>query len=816
MRVLVVDDRADNLYLLRSLLQGHGYEVDEARHGAEALAKAHQHRPDLVVSDLLMPVMDGYTLLRRWKADEALREVPFVVYTATYTDPKDEQLALEMGADAFIVKPAEPDAFLQRIHTVLEATRAGMLAPVRTPDATPDESLEAYSAALVRKLEQRALQLEQRVAEREQALRDLALSEARYRALFEHSLDLILLTSPDGSVQSANPAACRAFGMSEAQICATGRDGLVDRADPNLARLLAQREATGYACGELTMIRADGTRFAAEVSSTIYRDGEGVARSGMFIRDLSERKAAEAALKASNTRLADLQAAVDAHALLSITDLAGRITFVNDYFCAVSGYAREELLGQTHRILNSGVHPRSFFDDMWSTLQRGQVWEGEICSRAKDGHLFWVDSTLAPSLDDAGRPYQFIGIRTDISVRKRAEELRRELEAQLRQSQKLQAVGTLAGGIAHDFNNIVAAILGYAALARQDLPEGGKAHEWLAQIQAAGERARAVVQRILAFSRPQPALLANLPLQPLIIETEAILRGSLPAVATIEARLPEAPLHALVDATQFEQVLLNLCTNAWHALGGSTGRIEIGLDAVEIDAAVTDRLADLPAGAYAHLWVRDDGCGMDEATRARIFEPFFTTKRTGQGTGLGLAVVRGIIESHHGAMAVDSEPGRGSTFHVYLPRVAPELGAAAAVQASAPVVVTGSRRRVLFLDDDEVISLLGERMLSRAGCSVTCFNDPRQALAAVRAHAHDHDLVVTDFNMPGLSGLEVARELRSIRSDLPVILASGYIDDALRAQAAQLGVRALLNKERMAEDLALVVQRTLAGLPAAS
>ena len=806
-RVLVVDDNADNLYLLTQLLQGHGYQVDVARHGADALRLARQSPPGLVVSDLLMPVMDGYALLRDWKADGALCDVPFIVYTATYTDPKDEQLALDMGADAFIVKPAEPEAFIVAVQGVLDKTEHGELAPTHRPQIDAGQALTSHNAALVRKLEDKARQLEQRVAEREAALRSLKASEVQFGALVDHSLDMILQTSPDGSVQSANPAACRAFGLSEAQIMAAGRTGLVDPDDPRLAAFLAERAATGLASGELTLIRADGTRFAAECSSVVYRDAEGRERTSMTLRDLTARKQAEAELRASNAHIAKLQAALDAHALLSITDADGRITYANDRFCSASGFARDELIGRTHSLVKSGLHSSEFFARLWNTIRAGRVWKGEICNRAKAGQLFWVDATIVPYLDEQGMPSQYVAIRTDVTERKHAEAQRLELEAQLREAQKIQAVGTLASGIAHDFNNIVGAILGYVALARQDLAAGMAAGQHLQRIETAGQRARSLVQRILSFSRPQPTTLDNLVLQASINETVGVLQATLPTVVTLETRLPDEPVHVLADGTQLQQVLLNLCTNAWHALRGSTGRIEIGLEALAHDAAA--RPAELPPGPFAHVWVSDNGCGMDDATRARIFEPFFTTKPVGQGTGLGLAAVHGIVGAHHGAILVDSQPGRGSSFHLYFPRVAPGTVLPALPPAEATMPAMGGTGHVLYVDDDESMALLADALLSRAGCQVTTFVEAERALEAVRASPDAFDLVVTDFNMPRLSGLDLARELRSIRGGLPVIIGSGHIDEQLRDDAARLGIEALLNKERIVEDLVPLARRVL-------
>lgn len=387
-------------------------------------------------------------------------------------------------------------------------------------------------------------------------------------------------------------------------------------------------------------------------------------------------------------------------------------------------------------------------------------------------------------------------------------ELRRQ-EAQLGEAQKMESLGTLAGGIAHDFNNILGAILGNVELARGGLGVEHPVQAMLGEIQKAGLRARDLVRQILTFSRRQPQQLRNLALRPIVDETYGLLRVTLPAGVELALSLSDEPLHVDGDATQLQQVLMNLCTNAWHALGGETGRIVVGLEATQLDAATARSLSGLVAGSYAHLWVSDTGTGMDTATRERIFEPFFTTKPTGQGTGLGLSVVHGIVVAHQGSIAVDSAPGHGSTFHVYLPAVSAQQSAPTGERVS-PASSLGHGERVIYLDDDETVTLVVVRLLERAGYRCSGFNDAAAALATVRDSADPVDLFVTDYNMPSRSGLDVAREIASIRPDLPVVISSGLITDELREQAKAAGVSAMLAKEDMFRDLTALVGQVLA------
>jgi nitrogen-specific signal transduction histidine kinase/CheY-like chemotaxis protein len=387
---------------------------------------------------------------------------------------------------------------------------------------------------------------------------------------------------------------------------------------------------------------------------------------------------------------------------------------------------------------------------------------------------------------------------------------RRQLEAQLRESQKMESIGTLAGGIAHDFNNILGAILGHAALMREEISPGHPALDGLEQITRAGTRARDLVQQILAFSRRQPQQLKTQKMQPLLDETAALLRATLPARVTLSSEVQAAPLFVRADSTQLQQVLVNLCTNAWHALQGSTGQIVLGLDEKVLDVgAPQPGLVGLPSGAYVHLWVKDNGVGMDRATQARIFEPFFTTKSVGEGTGLGLSVVHGIVAAHRGVITVDSAPGKGSTFHVYLPAIQAASASPDDALAGAVLPACGQGQRIAYIDDDEVMTLMVERLLKHAGYQVSTFLDPLAALPVLQARPQDIDVVVTDFNMPQMSGVELAAHLRQIRPDWPIVISSGYLSDELLGSARAMGINALLQKQNTLEELAGLIQQVL-------
>jgi signal transduction histidine kinase/ActR/RegA family two-component response regulator len=450
-----------------------------------------------------------------------------------------------------------------------------------------------------------------------------------------------------------------------------------------------------------------------------------------------------------------------------------------------------------------------------------------------------------------GGGVRLIGLTTDVTARRQMEQTRERLEGQLRHSQKQEAIGTLAGGIAHDFNNLLAAILGNVEAARLDLEAGHPAQESLEEIQRSGLRARDLVRRILAFSQPQDQIRTVTHLGPLMEEVVKLMRSTIPAGVAIRVECHPGVPPVLADPSQLHQVLLNLGTNAWHAVEGQAGRIHMGLEAVEVDAALVERHPTLRVGRHARVSVTDDGRGMAPDVQARIFDPFFTTKPPGKGTGLGLAVALAIVKSHAGAITVTSVLGQGTTFHVYLPvdelsaasGIGPDLastppaaspGTLPASTASASVKPVsgpvgggglaqggGSGPRILFVDDEESLVRLGRRLLERAGYAVTACANAGEALDRFRADPGAWDGVVTDLAMPGQSGLEMARELLRIRPDLGILLCSGNLSEADLQEARSTGVRQVLPKPYAVEDLLPAVGRLVGdremvrGVPAA-
>jgi PAS domain S-box-containing protein len=632
-------------------------------------------------------------------------------------------------------------------------------------------------------------------------------------------LQLLIQSSPlaiytrdlERLLTSWNPAAEKMYGWKAAEVLGktlpTVPEELREPSGELHLRLLAGESFIKY---ETRRRRRDGRLIDIEAFLGPLRDRSGHVNGTIAMAaDITERKRAEEALRGSEAKFSKaFHASPDS---ITLSKLAtGEFLEVNEGFERISGYPREEVIGRSGPALGIWAHPEHRAALIGQLASGNPVRDTEVVFRRKDGS----ERVLLVSLDriDLGGENCILTIGRDITHLKQAERERAALEAQLRQSQKMEAVGTLAGGIAHDFNNIIGAILGNAELAREDVGPGHPAKQSIGEIKKAGHRARDLVKQILFFGRRRALEREAIALAPVVEESSRLLRATLPAAVQLRVVCaPDAPA-VMADATQIEQVLVNLGTNAWHAMEGRPGQVDIRLDGFTVDAALAREHAGLRPGRYARLTVRDKGKGMDAATRERIFEPFFTTKPLGVGTGLGLSVVHGIVQGHEGAITVDSAPGKGTTFHLYLPAadrllaaaLSPAEGASASAAAAAP---RGRGQHVLYLDDDEALVSLVSRLLDRQGYRVSGYTLATQALDAVRADPGGFDLVVTDYNMPGMSGLDVARELSRIRPGLPVAVTSGLITDELRENAPGFGVRHLIYKPDTADELCEVVRR---------
>lgn len=566
----------------------------------------------------------------------------------------------------------------------------------------------------------------------------------------------------------------------------------------------------------LTRAAGLGEPFAIEVDSTLPGDrprklrivGEPVrAADGTVtivegaVRDISDEAATLATLR---EREAQLRGMLDnAAAGMATLNVDGSNRRINRRYAEMLGWTAEELETTPAALL---IHPDDLAAERadWAAMVAGTIdgYARDKRLRRKDGTWCWTHVALSTVRDADGRPVSVIVVVVDISSRKAAEDEQRRLEAELRQSQKLEAIGTLASGIAHDFNNLLGVMLGNAEVLRGRPGCTPADADAIDQIVKAGLIGRGVVERILNFSRRRPAGQSVIDLRDVVADATVLARAGIPASVDLVVDIPPRPVPVRAGPEQLQQALLNLVNNSVHAFGDRGGRIAVRLTAGSPDA-----------DARATLAVTDDGCGMDEATLSRIFDPFFTTKPVGEGTGLGMAMVRNIVTEHGGTVEVESRPGQGTTVTIALPVCvdappAPPPAADGAADGSGPV--DGDGRRIAYLDDNRMMVSAARRLLERAGYRVHVFQRGSDLLDALESGDMGFDAVVTDFSMPEMSGLEVAQRVASLRPGTPVAIVSGFVSDELLQEARRLGVGMVLRKENSFQELVSSVGRLLA------
>ncbi len=479
-----------------------------------------------------------------------------------------------------------------------------------------------------------------------------------------------------------------------------------------------------------------------------------------------------------------------------ILDVDGMVEYVNPAFENMTGYSRVETTARNLTFLKDIIHEKTLYKEIVEKASQGDAWAGRLTIKKKDETLFDADMRVSPIQNELGELTNFIGLIRDVTY-----EIK--LENQLRQTQKMEAIGTLAGGIAHDFNNILAALLMNIELAKDSLSSDNTVHKYLDRMRKAGDRATDLVKQILTFSRKSDQFIDAIDLIPVFKETLKFLHATFPKTIEVHQKYkPNCP-KVLADPTQILQVMMNLCTNAEYAMRGMNGVLAVELDEVAVNAEFAS-LQQIEDGNYLKLTLSDTGSGMDADIAKRIFDPFFTTKPIGEGTGMGLSVVHGIVRAHKGAITVDSEPGRGTTFQVYLPAAEGESDAIAK-KATAPI--PKGKGRILLVDDEEALLETEKEMLERLGYDITATTCSIEALAIFSAEPSRFDLIITDQTIPKMTGDRLAVEIMKIRSDIPVILVTGFSYTMDEKKAVDLGIREFLMKPISESDFAGAIQR---------
>jgi PAS domain S-box-containing protein len=629
--------------------------------------------------------------------------------------------------------------------------------------------------------------------------------EARYRRLAESGVQSVIFWNKRGAIIGANDTFLRLTGYTRQDLEA-GLINWVKMTPPEhtaaddraLQELAARGTCTAY---EKEWIRRDGSRVPVLIGSATFEDNE---EEGVcFALDLTERVRMEQSLRASEQRFKALfeQAAVGVAQVDAVT---GRYVHVNRRFGEILGRTREELEQLTAADI---THPptRDRDRERVRPMTAGDLREFTVEKRylRKDGGEVWASVTVSEMWPQGAKPDYYLAIIQDVTTRKK-------LEDQFRQAQKMEAMGTLAGGIAHDFNNILASIIGYTELAQKKSPDNPAVRDHHDAVLRAARRAAGLVRQILAFSRQEKLERAPIRLGPIVAESMKLLRATIPTTIEFTQALATDAPTVLADANQINQILMNLGTNAWHAMKDRPGQIGFRLERSVVDATHAAVQPRLRAGIYARISISDNGAGMDQTTVRRIFEPFFTTKPQGEGTGLGLAVVHGIMESHDGTVVVYSQPGEGTVFHLYFPEHA---GAPPAAESELGAPPNGRGERILLVDDEDLLVKLGGVALTGLGYAVEALTRPADALELVRSDPSRFDLVLTDQTMPGMTGLTLAEEIRKLRPDLPIVLMTGYSGSLLPERIEAAGIRQLLLKPATLHELATTLQKALAPRP---
>jgi PAS domain S-box-containing protein len=634
--------------------------------------------------------------------------------------------------------------------------------------------------------------------ERERAQEELRAGEERYRHIYNNAqIGLYRARISDGMVLEANTRLAQICGYENREEFIGDFRTSEHYLDPGTReRLLAELEKKGEVQNfEARLSRKDNAFFWARLTARLFPEKgyiEGV------LADITDEKLAQERLRESEERYRRL--VENAPLGILSMDPSGNVIHVNSRLLSILGSPSVESTRPINVFTFPPLTEAGIADNFRRCLETGKGGVFESPYRAEGEKEIYLQYYLTPILDPGGKVTGVQAILEDISEQ-------RKLEGQLLQAQKMEAVGTLAGGIAHDFNNILTAILGYAELASFKLPEHSEVQEDLQQCLKAGHRAKDLVQQILAFSRQGKQERKPLDIRPLIKEGLKFLRASLPATIEIREHI-EGNLGVIeADPTQIHQVLMNLCTNAAHAMRDKGGILEVSLERFDLIPGLSATYPEMEPGPYLKLRISDTGHGMSPEVQRRIFDPYYTTKQVGEGTGLGLAVVHGVVKSYRGGITVSSQPGKGTTFEVFFPGVYPVKPPAQVAQMEP--LPLGGHERILFVDDENAIVEIAQSIIERLGYEVEVRTSSIEAREMFRANPDRFDMVITDMTMPNMTGDRLAQEILGIRPEIPVILCTGFSEYITEERAKALGIQEFVMKPLVMRDLAKVIRRAL-------
>ncbi|MBF0500656.1 MAG: response regulator [Candidatus Riflebacteria bacterium] len=795
MKILIVDDNANDRRLLKYIVEKKGHDAQEAEDGLQGLRITRNQKPDLVISDVLMPVMDGFEFLRAVKGDDAVKSIPFMFYSASYNADKDVALALSLGAAAYIVKPKEPAEIWNEVESTLDKSRKEkvMAAKQIEDDA---EYLKRYREVLTIKLEEKVKELETT----EKALR---LNEDRLETLFK----LTQMTSlPEGELAD--------FALEEAVRLTRSRVGYLHFYSEDLKSLIlyswsknALKECTAANTSHYPLdsagVWADCIRLRKPVIHNDYQslpgrkgypEGHFQVKRHMSV-PIMDGKTIVAVAGVGNkeepyndTDVRQLSLFMSSmwgilkqkRGQQEIYDLASIIRTIPDAVCSIDatgrfvswnkaaenlfGYTEKEIIGQNILVImppDLGV--REVEHCVGTLNETGVISSYETTRIKRDGSRIPVELTAVALRDDTGKPVRYASIMKDISERKK-------LEEQLLQAQKMEAIGLFAGGVAHDFNNLLSAIIGYGELALLKMSGDDPLRNNIDTILEGANQAAHLTKDLLLFSRKQVAERKPDDLNGILSKAEKFLRRVIGEDIEFKTILPDKSLSILADSHQIRQVLMNLATNARDAMPNG-GSFTVVAELISLSADSIAATGGFKPGSYAIMTVSDTGKGMSAETRKRIFEPFFTTKEVGKGTGLGLSVVYAIVKQHDGFINVYSEPGLGTTFKIYLPLLETQVQEETLLPKEE---IPGGNETVLLAEDSEPVRELIRVILTRFGYSVIEAVDGQDAVTKFMENKEKIQFFLCDLIMPRMNGKEAYDNIVRIMPGIKVLFMSGY------------------------------------------
>ena len=714
-RLLYVDDERANLVAFRALLRD-TYDVLIAEDADQAFQLLNSHDIPLIVSDQRMPGMTGTELL--------------------------EKVAAEFPNTARMILTGYSD-----IEAVISAiNRSRIYYYFKKPWNETEVRLTLANA-----LESVTMR------------RQFVESERRFRSTFEQAGLGIAHLALEGLVLRANLQLQDFLGVTEAELVGKPLKKWFTQFD-TVELLALPGGPGGSSVREASVTTPHGERWS-RLTSSVSLDGKGQPDYLIaLVDDLTERRQSE-------ELLLKLSHAVEQSPLsIVITDREGAIEFFNPKFLELSGYQADEVVGRKSSVMKSGQTPNVIYKQLWASITSGSIWTGDLLNRKKNGDLFWERVTISPVRNKQGMITHYLAMNEDITERNK-------LEEQLRQSQKMEAVGQLAGGIAHDFNNILMVILGFGHMLKIDQTLSPRQIDKVDQILQASERAANLTQGLLAFSRKQTLNPQNVNLNDIVQLVQRFLVRIIGEDIQLKTGFTQDPINVYVDSGQIEQVLINLATNARDAMPEG-GRLNIEADLQTLDSSFNQAHGYGRPGRYAVVTVSDSGCGMDEETRGRIFEPFFTTKEVGKGTGLGMAIVYGIVKHHNGFVTVYSEPGEGTVFRLYIPAIDSDLNH---WEEIAPEVAPrGGTETILVAEDEPAVRMLVETILEENGYTVILAEDGQDCIEKFLANRERVSLILMDLIMPKRSGQEAYKEIRKFWPGAKVLYSSGYSADFIK------------------------------------